>query len=221
MITEINDVVNATYKEPTEVTLKAMQEFYGIQSVQYGTTEHWNLQKTLIAVKGMIYLYSDFKKVTGENGKEYYIAGVKVGDGSSYLIDMPFLNSDSVARDHIANRLNPHNVTKAQVGLGNVDNTRDADKPISTAMQTALDKKADKTLATASANGLMSATDKARLDKLWAAMNGGLDEEILVSPYVITMPIELSDGTLLATTDNEVLLFEESHVIAPCNCNHS
>lgn len=38
---------------------------------------------------------------------------------------------------------------------------------------------------------------------------------------VITMPIELSDGTLLATTDNEVLLFEESHVIAPCNCNRS
>lgn len=37
----------------------------------------------------------------------------------------------------------------------------------------------------------------------------------------ITMPIELSDGTLLATTDNKVLLFEESHVIAPCNCNHS
>lgn len=36
---------------------------------------------------------------------------------------------DSVAKDHIANRLNPHNVTKAQVGLGNVDNTADADKP--------------------------------------------------------------------------------------------
>lgn len=104
MITEINDVVNATYKEPTEVTLKAMQEFYGIQSVQYGTTEHWNLQKTLIAVKGMIYLYSDFKKVTGENGKEYYIAGVKVGDGNSYLIDMPFLNSDLAAMsEHISN----------------------------------------------------------------------------------------------------------------------
>ena len=104
MITKINDVINVTYKEPTEVTLKAMQEFYGIQSVQYGTTEHWNKQKTLIAVKGMIYLYSDFKKVTGENGKEYYIAGVKVGDGNSYLIDIPFLNSDSVAMaEHISN----------------------------------------------------------------------------------------------------------------------
>ena len=69
MITEINDVINATYKEPTEVTLKAMQEFYGIQSVQYGTTEHWNKQKTLIAVKGMIYLYSDFKKLQVKTGR--------------------------------------------------------------------------------------------------------------------------------------------------------
>lgn len=34
---------------------------------------------------------------------------------------------------HIANTGNPHSVTKAQVGLGNADNTSDADKPISTA----------------------------------------------------------------------------------------
>jgi len=38
---------------------------------------------------------------------------------------------------------NPHAVTKAQVGLGNVDNTSDLDKPISTATQTALDLKAN------------------------------------------------------------------------------
>ena len=36
---------------------------------------------------------------------------------------------------------NPHSVTKSQVGLGNVDNTSDADKPISTATQEALDLK--------------------------------------------------------------------------------
>lgn len=40
---------------------------------------------------------------------------------------------------HIINKSNPHNVTKAQVGLGNVDNTSDANKPISTATQEALD----------------------------------------------------------------------------------
>lgn len=44
---------------------------------------------------------------------------------------------------HLANKSNPHEVTKEQIGLGNVDNTSDADKPISTAVQTALDKKAD------------------------------------------------------------------------------
>ena len=34
---------------------------------------------------------------------------------------------------HTANRSNPHEVTKAQVGLGNVDNTSDMGKPVSTA----------------------------------------------------------------------------------------
>ena len=41
--------------------------------------------------------------------------------------------------EHISDQENPHNVTKAQVGLANVDNTSDADKPISTATQEALD----------------------------------------------------------------------------------
>lgn len=40
---------------------------------------------------------------------------------------------------HIADKANPHEVTASQVGLGNVDNTSDADKPISTATQNALD----------------------------------------------------------------------------------
>lgn len=42
---------------------------------------------------------------------------------------------------HLNNFDNPHRVTKEQLGLGNVDNTSDADKPISTATQAALDTK--------------------------------------------------------------------------------
>lgn len=38
---------------------------------------------------------------------------------------------------------NPHSVTKTEVGLGNVDNTSDASKPVSIAQQTALDLKAN------------------------------------------------------------------------------
>lgn len=42
---------------------------------------------------------------------------------------------------HINNKSNPHEVNKAQVGLSEVDNTSDANKPISTATQNALNDK--------------------------------------------------------------------------------
>lgn len=49
------------------------------------------------------------------------------------------LHDNEVA--HEADTNNPHEVTKAQVGLSNVDNTSDLDKPVSTAVQTALNTK--------------------------------------------------------------------------------
>ena len=58
--------------------------------------------------------------------------------------DMATLEAEAAASDaHIKNASNPHSVTKAQIGLGNVDNTKDADKPVSTATQAALDLKAN------------------------------------------------------------------------------
>lgn len=47
---------------------------------------------------------------------------------------------------------NPHGTTKSDVGLGNVDNTSDLDKPISTATQAELDAKEDD-LGTPAADG--------------------------------------------------------------------
>ena len=44
---------------------------------------------------------------------------------------------------HIASTSNPHEVTKLQIGLGNVDNTSDINKPISVATQSMLDLKAN------------------------------------------------------------------------------
>ena len=44
----------------------------------------------------------------------------------------------AAARGHAARSDNPHGVTAAQVGLGNVDNTADADKPVSARQQTAI-----------------------------------------------------------------------------------
>lgn len=44
----------------------------------------------------------------------------------------------STLTSHVNNKSNPHAVTKAQVGLGYVDNTADLDKPVSTAQATAI-----------------------------------------------------------------------------------
>jgi len=46
---------------------------------------------------------------------------------------------------HTGDTNNPHSVTAAQLNLDNVNNTSDANKPISTATQDALDLKADQT----------------------------------------------------------------------------
>ena len=46
--------------------------------------------------------------------------------------------TQATVTSHINNKNNPHAVTKAQVGLGNVDNTSDIDKPVSTAQATAI-----------------------------------------------------------------------------------
>lgn len=76
---------------------------------------------------------------------------------------------------HINDKENPHSVTKSQVGLGNVDNTSDVNKPISTATQTALNGKLDKTAVvdvTAEALKGQAADAKSVYDALQALPTG-------------------------------------------------
>lgn len=49
----------------------------------------------------------------------------------------------SALKDHLNDFTNPHKVTKTQVGLNNVDNTSDEDKPLSNATKLALEEKVD------------------------------------------------------------------------------
>jgi hypothetical protein len=60
---------------------------------------------------------------------------------------------------HEARTDNPHSVTKTQVGLSNVDNTSDADKPVSTAQATAIGAKTDK--VSSATNGNLAGLDAA------------------------------------------------------------
>ena len=62
-------------------------------------------------------------------------------EGTAKILTAAERTTIGTVAPHIADTANPHAVTKSQVGLGNVDNTADADKPVSTAQQTALDLK--------------------------------------------------------------------------------
>lgn len=71
--------------------------------------------------------------------EERLICAVAVGNATVTAV----LSSEQYAfyddlQDHIADANNPHKVTKAQVGLGSVDNTSDVDKPVSTAQAAAI-----------------------------------------------------------------------------------
>ena len=95
---------------------------------------------------------------TGESGKIYVALDTLLTyrwSGSAYVEISQSLalgetsttayrgDRGKIAYDHTFLTNNPHSVTKAQVGLGNCDNTSDANKPVSTAGQTALDLKAN------------------------------------------------------------------------------
>ena len=95
---------------------------------------------------------------------------------------------------HINNKSNPHKVTKDQVGLGNVNNTSDANKPISNATQTAL-------------NGKFSATDgnalKQRVDNIPELVATDITVDSDNDSVNISLDkTSIVDGTLSGTTIN-------------------
>ncbi len=91
---------------------------------------------------------------------------------------------------HIKDVNNPHQVTKSQVGLSNVDNTSDLNKPISNATQQALNKKAD-------------------ADKYLPLTGGELTGNLTAPKYVKTggtsQQILLADGTVATAISQDTL----------------
>lgn len=95
-----------------------------------------------------LYDQADDKLIT-INQASSFTAGVMSASDKTKLdglksqaeIDTTINNVQNNLTTHINNKANPHQVTKEQVGLSNVDNTSDANKPISTATQNALNDK--------------------------------------------------------------------------------
>lgn len=97
-------------------------------------------QETRINMKDLVDLY------TPVEGELVIISGTGAqGEPTPYLIGLSevFKNRiraiEAAAGAHYNDTNNPHGVTKAQVGLGRVDNTADLEKPVSTYQQAAID----------------------------------------------------------------------------------
>lgn len=101
------------------------------------------------------------------------------------IVSIPFNSdlqklSDSL-NAHQSRNDNPHGVTKAQVGLGNVDNTSDSEKPISIPQRTAIDSKLNNAanggvvnnLTTNDSTKALSAAQGIELSKKIDTMTGG------------------------------------------------
>lgn len=85
----------------------------------------------------------------------HYVLGGKIAKAHPYQLDKTLTvdgagaeaqatgkainEAKKTATDHIDKTDNPHKVTKEQVGLGNVDNTSDSEKPVSKLQQEAID----------------------------------------------------------------------------------
>lgn len=80
----------------------------GLRAIYYDTTANWNAQGSLIAEEGTIYIYSDYSSYDDGNGNIVPLAGIKIGDGSAYLIDMPFVTDGLTAT--LLNHINNHDV---------------------------------------------------------------------------------------------------------------
>jgi len=137
---------------PTEEDVQIINEYKGEPETQKDFNIYLNDNALF---KPESYIEEDFAFVVIDDlGNTYKVDGESIsgkvksvnGKEGDVILKISDLENDLgyIDESHSNNKNNPHEVTKAQIGLGNVDNTSDLNKPISTATQTELDKKLNK-----------------------------------------------------------------------------
>ena len=74
--------------------------------VSENTTAGWGEFSHYIPKAGEICIYTDYASVRDEFGNTIMCPGIKIGDGSAYLIDMPFV--DEGTRQYLFNEISKH-----------------------------------------------------------------------------------------------------------------
>lgn len=146
---------NVAYTDISNI-FSRIQLFEGNAIFDSGFSKVGGYDFTLPDKSGTIALLSDIVsdsglvddvQVNGQSVVENKVANIVVDTELNEQSLNPIANSlfatritaiGSTLSAHITNKSNPHNVTKSQVGLGNVDNTSDIDKPVSTKQAVAI-----------------------------------------------------------------------------------
>lgn len=160
-----------------------------------------NIEPTTHPIKVGFVVYAN-----QNNGKIF----VKIEEGLDELEELHNVtitnpqNNDVVQYESSTSKWKNQPLNKSSIGLGNVDNTSDVDKPISTATQTALDSKVDKnpvitgatkTKITYNAEGLVTAGTDADIADI-SGLQTALDAK----------QATLVSGTNIKTIENQSLL---------------
>jgi hypothetical protein len=131
-----------------------------------------------------------------------FVSGGGIEDSGKKAADFDLAGAAQDVQDnldtHEARTDNPHNVTKSQVGLGNVDNTADTAKPVSTAQQTALNAKADK-VSSATAGDLAGLDASGNLTDSGVSVSDISDIQALI-PAQASSTNQLADKNFVASS---------------------
>lgn len=75
------------------------------------TTQHWNEARGFVPLAGEVIIYTDYKTIQKEvdgEVKNVNIPGIKIGDGQTYVQDLPFV--DTELRDMIMEHINAQDI---------------------------------------------------------------------------------------------------------------
>lgn len=84
------------------------QDLQGKANIQRKTTAQWNQDRFLMSQAGTIYIYIDrYQKEDEDTGEIINVPGIKIGDGTTYVIDLPFVSGND---DTFLEHINNHNI---------------------------------------------------------------------------------------------------------------
>jgi hypothetical protein len=188
------------------------------QTQNYLDVQQQKINEAVLGVQGLE--TDNSKRITATENGIFNLAGELAKTEGNLVDGIGIVNND--LQEHKTAE-NPHGITKKTIGLDNVDNTSDLNKPISKAVQSALNEKADKDEIQAIRDELGEYQEKN--DRFTNALSnytgglagnqlpdGGLEGQILAKRSDMSGDAEWIDNSASITIDDDLSLESENPV---------